>query len=225
MGTLAVDKARTFEIGDLNDYDIIALDDIYEGAAVGMNASGFVRPLIAGDIFKGFAMKHACNSAAAVGAGAEGANRVQVRTNGVVELTVTGVAVTDVGKDVYASDDDTFTLTATGNTLIGKVYRYVGTNTCLVQYDIKGIGLLDYEFITLSFGGGLSTTITAQLKNTAGQILAINLASALLASTGIASIWPLRGYITGNSLVVSLQGSMVGSTDFLVAKAVVISRL
>jgi hypothetical protein len=36
---------------------------------------------------------------------------------------------------VYASDDDTFTLTSTSNSKIGFVRRHISSTTCLVEFD------------------------------------------------------------------------------------------
>lgn len=130
LATLAADKARNFELGDLQDLPMIASDIIYEGAAVGDNGSGLARPLVAGDPFFGFAERTADNSA-----GAASALRVRVRTKGQVQLAVTGAAsAADVSETVYASDDDTFTLTAGSNTAIGKVSRWVSGTTCIVAF-------------------------------------------------------------------------------------------
>lgn len=131
MATLAADKARNFELGDLQDLPMIASDIIYEGAAVGDNGSGLARPLVAADPFLGFAERTADNST-----GAASAVRVRVRTRGQVQLAVTGAAsAADVSETVYASDDDTFTLTAGSNTAIGKVSRWVSGTTCIVAFE------------------------------------------------------------------------------------------
>lgn len=131
MTTLAADKERSFELGDIQELPMIAADIIYEGAAVGDNASGLARPLVAADPFLGFAERTADNSA-----GAASARKVRVRTRGQVQLAVTGVAsAADVSETVYASDDDTFTLTAGSNTAIGKVSRWVSGTTCIVAFE------------------------------------------------------------------------------------------
>jgi hypothetical protein len=131
MTTLAADKARDFVLGEHADLPVIASDIIYEGAAVGENGSGYFRPLVAADPFAGFALCKADNSA-----GAAGAVNVRVRTRGRAILSVTGVtAVTDEGSTVYASDDDTFTLTSTSNTAIGKVVRFISGTTVEVYFE------------------------------------------------------------------------------------------
>lgn len=131
MTTLAANVARPFELGDIQEVPVIAADIIYEGAAVGDNASGLARPLVAQDPFLGFAESKADNSA-----GAASAIKVRVRTRGFVQLSVVGASSTaDVSETVYASDDDTFTLTSTSNTAIGKVARWVSGTTCIVYFE------------------------------------------------------------------------------------------
>jgi hypothetical protein len=131
MTTLATAKPRDYLLGDLQDLPMIAADIIYEGAAVGENGSGYFRPLVAADPFAGFAERTVDNSA-----GAAGALNVRVKPRGRVILPVVGVtAVTDEGATVYASDDDTFTLTATGNSAIGKITRYISGTTVEVYYE------------------------------------------------------------------------------------------
>jgi len=131
MTTLAQDKPRALGVGDFNELPVIASDIIYEGAAVGDNGSGLARPLVAADPFLGFAKERCDNSA-----GAASARNVKVVERGKIELDVTGVAsADDVGETVYASDDDTFTLTAGSNSAIGKVARWVSGTRCVVYFE------------------------------------------------------------------------------------------
>lgn len=132
MTTLAVDKVRTIEAAPQapkNDLPVIASDIIYAGALVGDNASGWMRPLVAADPFRGLCRRQADNSA-----GANGDINVEVLEEFDIEVSVVGAtAVSDVGSLVYASDDDVFTLTSTSNTLVGRVKRWVSGTTCIVH--------------------------------------------------------------------------------------------
>lgn len=132
MTTLAANKHREFQIDDKEEYPVIANDIIFQNAAVGENGSGYARPLQAGDAFLGFAVAKADNAG-----GSAGDKGVQVRTRGRVRLTVAGAtAVTANDRaPVYASDDDTFTLTATSNSLIGFVSRWIASTDCIVEFD------------------------------------------------------------------------------------------
>lgn len=129
MTTLAINKPRAFEGGIFNELPVVAADIIYEGAAVGILA-GNARPLVAADNFQGFAVKKADNSA-----GAAGAITVKIQDEGDIELDVVGVTgITNQGATVYASDDDTFTLSSTGNSSIGKIKRWISGTKCIVAF-------------------------------------------------------------------------------------------
>ncbi len=131
MATLTENERRKFELGDLEDYPVIASDIIYEGAAVGENASGYARPLEAADPFLGFADAKADNAS-----GAAGDINVSCRQRGKVQLSVSGLAITANDRvAIYASDDDTFTTTAGSNTLIGYVSRFVSSGVGIVEFD------------------------------------------------------------------------------------------
>ncbi|GAB5390186.1 MAG: hypothetical protein Alpg2KO_31540 [Alphaproteobacteria bacterium] len=132
MATLSQNTPRTYGSSNvIEEYPVIADDKIFEGAAVGENGSGYSRPLVAGDTFQGFAVRAADNAG-----GAAGDVDVRVRTRGEVELTISAIGITANDRaPVYASDDDTFTLTSTSNTLIGFVKRWVSTGVAIVEFD------------------------------------------------------------------------------------------
>jgi len=191
MATLATDKQRPYELGDLNSLPMVATDIIYEGAAVGIEAaSGNARPLNAGDAFAGFCIQNADNAT-----GSAGDVRVQVKTHGEVQLPVANVAATDIGKPVYASDDDTFVLTATSNSYIGKVKRFVSTGVAVVAFDVRSGGAV--TALTDNTGGAAVETLAAMVNTDAitdssggtanGTIAAITGA----ANTGSADVGPV----------------------------------
>lgn len=130
MSQLSANQNNTYE-GPLysNSLPVKASTEIFLGSLVGLTA-GYARQLNAGDAFVGFADQHINNDVAT-----DGAKRVPVIYKGLARVTITGVAVTDVGGDVYASDGNTFTLTANGNSLVGKVHRYVSANTAIIAFD------------------------------------------------------------------------------------------
>ncbi len=111
-----------------NEQPVKASAVIYEGAVVGMTA-GYARGLVAGDVLAGLAL------AKATGTSADAGVNVNVRSAGRVQVSITNLAVTDIGADVYASDDGTFTLTAGGNTFFGKVHRWVSTGIGIVAFN------------------------------------------------------------------------------------------
>jgi hypothetical protein len=136
MSTLAKDKPRAYEFTgahpDYNELPAVATDIIYAGSAVGESTTtGTYRPLAGGDTFGGFCIEQCDNSA-----GAANAKLIKVYCTGVVWLPVTGADnINDADSTVYASDDDTFTLTSTTtSTAIGKLKRYDQETTRSLVY-------------------------------------------------------------------------------------------
>lgn len=110
----------------------------YQGSLIGIDGStGYARPLVAGDKFAGVCrrrVERAPTASADISIDVH-AGHMQAR------VTITSVAITDIGKTVYASDDGTFTLTP-NNTPVGIVTGYVSSNTAeveLVTYDAEGV--------------------------------------------------------------------------------------
>lgn len=154
MTTLAVDKPRAYELGEFNSFPVIASDIIFEGAVVGDNGSGYARPLAAGDPFLGFAIEKVDNST-----GAAGDKRVRVHDEGKIRLPIASLAIGDRGKPVYASDDDTFTLTPSTNTYVGSVVRWEATGFGIIAFNAKRGGAVTP--LTDSSGGTAGNTIPA----------------------------------------------------------------
>jgi len=127
---LAANTPLTFIRGEQSELPAAAAI-IYEGAILGDNGSGYARCLVAGDPFRGHAMEYIDNSA-----GSEGDQNIKLmRGRYRLEVTLTSVAITDIGKQVFASADDTYTLTPGSNSVVGRVVRYVTINTAIVEFD------------------------------------------------------------------------------------------
>jgi len=120
--------------GSFNDIPAASSATMYKGSMVGLNSSGYARALTAGDLFLGHASAQCDNSS-----GSDADLNVNVRQGRYrMQVTITSVAVTDVGKEVYASDDGTYTITRSVSALVskvGKVVRYVTTNTAIVEFE------------------------------------------------------------------------------------------
>ena len=123
------DKTPVYELGNINEYLIAAGVIIYEGIAVGDNGNGYSRALQKGDVFRGFAERHEDNLL-----GSDGGKRIRVKKYGAIVLEIENLTLADTGKAVYASDDNTFTLSKDGNSYIGTVSRYIENNTGLVEF-------------------------------------------------------------------------------------------
>ncbi|MBI1825874.1 MAG: hypothetical protein HY287_05875 [Planctomycetes bacterium] len=115
---------------ELRTFQVAAAKHIYKGAFLGLNSSGYVQPLTAGDPFVGIAYEEADNSA-----GASGAIKVRVYTLGDFDLTLTGAAIASLGRPVFASADDTLTFAAAGNSYVGTVQDVPATNEIILRID------------------------------------------------------------------------------------------
>ena len=126
-GALAANTSRKYEIGDINTLTVASGVTIYEGALVmALKSDGtavVASPAISTHSFAGIAIK-----------GAAAGEKVQVKESGKVEMAVTGASAASVGAIVYASADDTLTLTASTNVPVGYVHRHVTSTTCIVKF-------------------------------------------------------------------------------------------
>ena len=103
---------------------------MYKGAFLGLNSSGYVQPLAAGDPFAGISHEEADNSS-----GASGAITVRVYTLGDFDLPLTGAAIGSIGRPVFASADDALTFTGAGNSYVGVVQDVPSSNEVILRID------------------------------------------------------------------------------------------
>jgi hypothetical protein len=124
---LTKNASPVYEIGDIGEAPLTASAKVYLGAALGYTGNNTVRPLVAADKFAGFAIDSADQAAGDI--------NVRFKDRGSIVLTVATLAAnTPVGTSVYASDDATFTLVATSNSLIGKIRRLVSSTKAAVEF-------------------------------------------------------------------------------------------
>jgi len=128
---LSGDISLIKELGSLTAVPVKANTKIYKGAMVGIDpTSGYARGYASGDFFVGHADCQADNSA-----GANGAINVDIQKGRyALQVTLSGVTVADIGKDVFAVDDNTLSMNKIG-ARIGKVLRYVSSNTAIVEFE------------------------------------------------------------------------------------------
>lgn len=128
---LIANKERVYGVGDKLGYPVAAATKMFKNSAVGEDEAGYARPLQAGDKFLGFAQDQVDNSD-----GAAGEMNAWVKSKGYVELPIAALDITANDRPlVYASDDDTFTLTDTDNSLVGSVAQFITTGFAMVEFD------------------------------------------------------------------------------------------
>lgn len=115
---------------ELRTVQVAAAKHIYKGAFVGLASTGYAQPLVAGDSFMGLAYEEKDNTT-----GANGALAARVYTLGDFEHALTGAAVADIGRPVFASADNVLTFTALGNTYVGIVQDVPSTGTIILRID------------------------------------------------------------------------------------------
>jgi hypothetical protein len=139
MALTANRELQFYAVQELIDLPVDDNVNIYKGAFVGRNrTTGLARPLVAGDEFLGVAYRQADNTIAGHAAGG-----INIRLHQAIDIvhTLSGVANADIGKDVYASDDSSLTLTPTGNSRVGRVVAADATNLARVR--CKPVSSLD----------------------------------------------------------------------------------
>lgn len=127
MALSANQEVQRYVDQELRSYAVAASTQVFKGAFVGLT-SGYARGLVAGDAFVGLAYEEGDNSS-----GSAGDVSVRVYTQGDFQLALSGAAITDLGASVYASDDETLTLTSTNNSLVGKMVGFISSGVIIVR--------------------------------------------------------------------------------------------
>jgi hypothetical protein len=131
MALTADRDLKAFASPELVDLPVDDNVKVFRNAFVGRNrATGYARPLVAGDEFLGIAYRQADNTVAGHAAG-----KIDVRLHQSLDIVhaLSGAGLGDVGKDVYASADDTLTLSPVGNSRVGRVTALEGANLARVR--------------------------------------------------------------------------------------------
>lgn len=119
-----------------NYYPVAGSQNIYQGAALGKSTLGVVSEFTDGDVFAGFA-----TDAITTGADPKGA-QILVNVKGGIRLTVAASGASAVDAVVYATDDNTFSVTDSGSdTAIGVLRRQHAANGTEWTVDFKAAGI------------------------------------------------------------------------------------
>jgi hypothetical protein len=118
----------------------VAVAHIYKGAMVKINAAGYLAPAApeAGSQFAGVAYEEKDNSG-----GSAGDLECRVVQHGCHVLIGSGLAQTDVGLQVYATDDGVITTTegTTSKQKVGHIVKVLSATEALVKIEpFSGIG-------------------------------------------------------------------------------------
>lgn len=117
---------------DLRSFGVASGAHVFRGAFVELNGSGFLVPSSAGGLFAGVAYEEADNTA-----GQNGDVSVRVFTQGDFSLALGGVTEADIGRAVYAADDETLTFSSQGATTIGFVQAIESPGRAVVRLMVQ----------------------------------------------------------------------------------------
>lgn len=188
---------------ELRSHAVAASVHVYKGGFVGLNTTGYARPLSAGDRLLGLAYDEKDNSS-----GADGDVSVRVFTFGDFEHTLSGAAVTDVGRPVFASDDTTLTFVADGNTYVGTVRDRPEANKIILRLDSdrRAVKTVRYDVADLGAGADLAQTGIHEFK-AESWIVNARIVNGATAAAGIDN---------SNTCVVTVRnaGSVVATKTF-----------
>lgn len=115
---------------ELRSLQVAASAHVFKGALVGVTTGGYARPLSGGDLFAGIAYEEVDNSG-----GSNGAKSVRIYTLGDFGHALGGATIANVGDAVYASADDTLTLTSSSNSYVGTIVDVPSSGQVIVRLD------------------------------------------------------------------------------------------
>lgn len=218
MAALTADRAVPAHGGNWDQgpnvfahYPVAASTAIYKGGFVGLNATGYLKRYVAsatgttltGDRFVGIAQEAIASQAA------DGDKRCLVQIAGYYRHALTGLAVGDVGKPIFMSDDNVLSIVSAGNALAGWIVEYNAADaTGLIR--LPGLG----------FDGAMFTR-TAQITHTASHT--VRLIHPTENHNGILILWAgefLTSATGATSSVITLRDTAATTTAILFTSTV-----
>jgi len=141
---------------ELRSFGVAASEHVYKGAIVGLDrATGYARPLIAGDSFAGIAYEEIDNSG-----GQDGDVSIRVYTQGDFIVTVNSAVQSLSGMPVYALNDDSMTVApGNGSSMAGTLMSVVGSSLGIVRIDTFGIHEIEHQ-VQVPLTGSTSSETT-----------------------------------------------------------------
>jgi len=153
---------------------------IYKGFLVGLSG-GYARPLSAGDPFAGIAYEELNNT------GSDGAKSVRVFTLGDFELPLASASRTNNKSPLFASDDETLTATASGNSFVGHQIDVPGTNRVVLRIQVTPTPLAGGTMTSELVSAGIKHKVATKASATNVTIAASDLGGVIVVTGTTAS--------------------------------------
>ncbi len=158
MTVLAIDVDRAIHGGELRRQPLEAAANPYNGSALSINKNGYVHELVAGERFAGFAIKAVPTAYAPATDGAGLVDSIGGRFQAI--LPITSAVIGDVGRKVYATDDNTFSYTqASASTYIGTVIGLESSGNAIVECVTAEL-VPELRYQLAAAGTALTNTVT-----------------------------------------------------------------
>jgi hypothetical protein len=129
MTALTANFNRTEKVGRLQSYPIFAGAKVYKNALLMVRPDGYVAPAaaLAGAVYVGMAYEEALIPTAS------GDVSLRVERKNAIEIAIGAATQADLGKEVYASDDNTVSTTQGANEVaVGVIIEVISATKVLV---------------------------------------------------------------------------------------------
>lgn len=148
MTALAKDRQTVMQAGEIIDLPVLTNAVIYLGSLVNVTAAGYAKAAAntSGELFMGVAEE----SVDATGV-ASGVKRVKVRRRGIAHMVAAGLAVGNIGDDLYVTDDQTVQ-TVAANVRCGKLAYFESATVAPLDMDpLRYGGSPGQDYFTMNF--------------------------------------------------------------------------
>ena len=212
MTAAASDRDAKRQDGRLLELDVMgsAARTFYKDTLAVYNTDGFavVGVNSAGHRFAGVVTHKVIQTDTAA---SNGDKKLQVWLEGIFEMVGASLAATDVGRPVWLSDDQTFSLTQTNVGPIGKIARYVSSTRALIDIGRATHGAAQFRQWALgtdAFASGSTTKEVAVglTSATTGHVTPQTLAATLVLGTDLT--------ITAGAITVGRSASGTAESNF-----------
>lgn len=168
---------------ELRRYAVAGSTHLYRGALLGLNSSGYVENLTAGLTCVGLAYEEADNST-----GSDGTKTVRVYTEGDFQHALSGATVADIAKPVFASDENTLTLTDNGS-YVGVIVGLAAAGQIYLRLDPLR-QLMTSEQVSLGTVSATATQVVFRAKRRC-RINALRLVPAAATTSDATDHWTI----------------------------------
>ncbi len=156
--------------GYVIDAPVGALEEIYQGAFVTLDSGDkFLGNLTVPDAMYGLALERV------TGGAANGDVTAKVLCQGVIQHAITSIAVASIGKPVYATDNQTLTITNDGtDTPIGRLVGVPVTGTAIVQMyapRVEKTGTFALTNFTADYSLDVAGTVVIEASECLGALI------------------------------------------------------